>query len=406
MSTPSIRALAAISWLAVSALPQQSAWTATPVAGTANTVVVVAYARGFDHDPPTCRGLARVLVGARLAAARAAVDAANTGAQVYGDLALAFGEVSPADAGAFAAALLGDARSLPDAELEQVLARAALVADDAAWLYPGQVLETRLRAALLRGPAAAAPAGDAAALHAATVALVRTELGTALAMRGAWFGAPPASGSLPALPELPWPPAVALPAATPGGPLTLPSEVHPRLDWPWVGVAFVVPDGLDRPTLALALEVARLRAARRLPWRGPEAAARAPVVGWAWRDGAPLVTFCRLGWRGDAAAAQAELAGLLADLRDQPPTAAELATAAQALAGETAGAPGGLTSAGGDLVGRALAVELARHRGLAGVEWRNIPAAPVAAALAQVLVDERSAWLHLLPVARREPPRR
>jgi hypothetical protein len=405
----SIMTLAALTCLcaAVAAvpLPQQPSWSAEPVAGVANTVVVVAYARGFDHDPSAGRGLARVVVEARLAAANAAVAARHTGAQVYGDLAIAFGEVAPKDVAAFAAALLGDASAVPDAVLERMLARAALAADDAAWLYPGQVLETRLRAALLHGPAATAPFGDALALHAATVAAVRAELRTPIAMRGTWFGAEPVPAALPALPELPWPPPVVeSPAAV--GPLTLPSEAHARLDGPHVGVAFALPAGLDRPTLALAIEVARQRAARRLPLRGSEAAARAPVVGWAWRDGAPLVLFCRRGGRGDAAAAQAELAELLADLRRQPPTAAELAAAAQALAGETAPPSPANAQQAGDLVGRSLAVVLARHRGLAAVEWRDIGAESVAAAFAQVLVDERSAWLHLLPVPRREPSRR
>lgn len=400
-----LAALTCLCAAAAAAPPQATSWSGEPVLGVGNTVVVVAYARGFDHDPPAGRGLARVLVEARLAAASDAVVARHTGAQVYGDLALAFGEVAPEDVAAFAAALLGDAAAVPDAVLERLLARAALAADDAAWLYPGQVLETRLRAALLQGPPAAAPAGDARALHGATVATVRAELGTPTAMRVSWFGAVPTGSALPDLPAVAWPsPVVATATAT--GPLTLPSEGHSRLDGPHVGVAFALPAGLDRPTLALAIEVARLRAARRLPLRGSEAAGRAPVVGWAWRDGAPLLLFCRRGRPGDAEAAQRELAELLADLRRQPPTAAEVAAAAQALAGETAPPTAATAQSTGDLVGRSLAVVLARHRGLFGVEWRNIPAESLAAVLAQVLVDERSAWLHLLPVPRREPPRR
>ena len=92
-------------------------------------------------------------------------------------------------------------------------------------------------------------------------------------------------------------PRAALPDQASGGARPAAHEVHPlrppagieqhphtRLDGPFAALAFAVGEGADLPALAVAVEVAKMRAARDLRLRGSEASARAPFVGWSWLD--------------------------------------------------------------------------------------------------------------------------
>jgi hypothetical protein len=113
--------------------------------------------------------------------------------------------------------------------------------------------------------------------------------------------------------------------------------------------AFRAPDTSQLPAFAVAVEVARARAAKRFRFGGSELRAHAPFVAWSWPAGDSCVRFFRRGreprhlikgerFEADAAAEAAatwsELAAFLDDLRDRPPSADEVAQARQALLAE------------------------------------------------------------------------
>jgi hypothetical protein len=383
-------------------------WRVQESSDAAGCAVVVEFAHGFDHDPADCRGLARVLAEVRLAAARRAAPAVrDAGAVVYGDVALVFAAAArPADAAAFVAAALGGARELDDAAVTEAVAKTALAADDAAWLYPGTVLESLARRHLLLGAAARPSAGDAAVLHRLAVAEVRRHLAEPVAAAGWWFGRAP-TRDLPSLPAMAWPPprpAAATESAV-GDRAGLQSP-HSRIDGPYVAAACVVPADVSLPALALGMEVARSRAIRRLRLTGGEAMARAPAVAWTWREAPPLALFFRRGPDGgEPQRTRAQLDDLLADLRRNQPSENELAAARRVLAVETAGPAGTSSGApnqavGGDagmaMLGRALSGVLAARRGLADVDWSGIAGDQVAQAMAAVLAEPGVVWFELV----------
>lgn len=387
-----------------------AAWQFDAVPAARQTVVVLAWQHGFDDDADAQHGLARVLAECRLLRARLAVPAvSDAGVLVLKDVALTFAALpaKSAEVVAFATALLDEALELSDDSIARQLARAALLADDAEWLYPGLVFECRARALMFAGQPAGRPvAGSATALQACTVAQVRERLRRPVGVSGHVFGAP-VHGELPPLPAAaprspvdPAPPVAAEAAWT-----ALTSQVHSRVDGPFVAAAFRWPAGTSLADQALALEVARVRAARQLRLRGGEAMARSPLVGWSWRAGGSVVVFARRGHNGDAPEpAQRELQALLDDLRHRPPTARELTSAANGLAAETAMPPWSaeqqqlIASSSGALVGRALVAVLVRHRGLQGVDFGAATAAQVHAALRQGLPEQGALWLALVPV--------
>jgi len=395
------------------AAPSSSSWSFDAVPGATSTVLVVAWDHGYDDDADGECGLARVLADCRLTWARQAVpEAGDTGVLVLGDVTLAYASL-PAGApqlGAFAAALLDPAAGLTDDQIAVCLARAALGADDAAWFYPGSALESRARAALFAGQPAGRPvAGRAEDLQACTVARVRERLAAPVAVRGSLFGAP--AVALPPLPRVPSVPR-AVPVAVDASSGALNSK-HPRLDAPFVAAAFSVPVGVGRRDWAMALEVARVRVARQLRLRGGEALARAPVVGWSWRSDEPLALFTRRGFDGDdPGVARRELETLLEDLRTSPPNARELSSAAGGLAAEIAMPPWDpdlakvLAGASGALVGRGIAVTLARWRGLDGADFRAVSADELHAVVRRCFAAHRALWLVLEPAPNPVPPRR
>ena len=185
--------------LLLAALPiaaqQPFAWQ--PIAGATATAVGVLWSHGYDDDPRDRCGLAHVLTHCRLERARAAVPGvAVSGMQVGGDYALAFAVVDGADgvrAAGFLRSLLDDvggAAAPTDDQLALWIARIALAADDAEYLYPGTVLRARVRRAVGVGTRLdRAPAGDAAAIAALTPADVRRAMVAPVAARGAALGA-------------------------------------------------------------------------------------------------------------------------------------------------------------------------------------------------------------------------
>lgn len=393
------------------AAPNPAPWRFDDVPGATATVVVLAFEHGFESDGDGECGLARVVAECRLRRVRVATSASDTGVLVLGDLTLLFGALPAGSASLsdFVGAALDRGAALSDDEIAVCIAQAALVADDAAWLYPGQVLETRARQRLFGDQPAGRPAaGRAEALQACTVARVRERLAETVAVRGHLLGAR-VQTELPVLPDMAAPPRPVAEAVHGDGSMSV--APHSRVDGPFVAAAFALPSGVGRRDLVLALEVARVRAARQLRLRGGEALARAPLVGWSWRTDEPLVILQRRGFDGDdPGPAQQELARFLDELRAAPPNERELRSAIGGLVAEIAMPPWDpalakvLAGAPGALVGRALTVVLARRRGLDAVDFRGATAAEVHRAMQRVFAAEGSVWLALEPAPAVGPP--
>lgn len=356
--------------------PNPPGWRLETVPQADATVFALCWQHGLDDDDASECGLAAAVGEYRLLRARRAVPGGTaSGVRTVGDATIVYvlvPAVRVRDGLAFVRALLGDADG--DDDLAAVaLARAALAADDADWLYPGSVLEGRARRALLTGGAARGVQGAAARLLEVTPARLRERSCSPVPVRGLVLGA--VSDALRAevaelaLPSVP--PAVArrgavgADAVVAAPPEEVEPSVHARLDGPFAALAFAVAADVDREALAVGIEVARMRGARELPLRGPEVRARAPLVAWSWLDGDPLVQCCRRGANGDEPArAFAELDALVEDLRTRAPSAEECDIARRTLRWELGLVPLPPATDGAALPGRALALLLADRRGV------------------------------------------
>ena len=402
-------------------------WSEVP--GASATAVAVLWHHGLDDDEPKQVGACRVLAECRLERARAAVPAvAASGMQVCSDATIVFASgpsSASAHLAAFLAALLDDTLPMEDDELALWIARAALAADTAEFLDPGPVLQTRLRLRLCRGTNAARPvAGSAPAMAALTPAQVRQLLVVPVAIRLGVLGAVP-SDLRRAVEGLP---ASVAPARKPERPAdaaaavanAIEYETHTRVDSPFVAVGFRAPRSDQLPAFALGIEVARART-RRLPLRFGQAMGRAPIVGWSWLHGDPVVVFCRRGadfvqlrpgerveadMETERDATIAELETILQNLRREPPTARELADALGALQLELALLPpspdrqSAAAANGAALPGRLQVLLLGACRGIDRTALAAATPAAVHAVLASVLDPAGACWHGLMPVAR------
>ena len=396
-----------------------------PVADAAAATVGVLFAQGFDDDPEDRAGLAAVLAAARLAQGRrAAGELLASGAKVGADYAIVFAVVGPEQRGAAAAfvrALFDDGAGLDDDALELAIARAALAADDAEHLYPGDVLRTRARRRLGGGePFARPPAGHAPACSALTPAEVRSALAVRAPARVAALGAV----------EPAWARALAAASAAavrcpPRGQAActarwrqraMTEDLSERADSPYVAAAVAAPGGDERAIFAVAAEVARARAFRQLPLRGRELFARAPFLKWSWLEADPIAVFFRRGAdpvqvlpgeRGRAtvadelAATRGELESLLDDLRRRAPTQGELEAARRALRGRLLlPVPGGEAAWAGEPAtypGRVQVLLLRAHHGVDVARTEAVTGAQVQATLAAALAEERVSWHAVVP---------
>lgn len=423
------RRLGALAFVCTGQLAAQASdevmWCEVPGANT--TAVAVLWQHGLDDDEPSQVGACRVLAECRLERARAAVPAiSDSGLQVCGDATIVFacGSASAsAQLAAFVQALLDDTLPVGDDQLSLWIARAALAADDAEHLFPGPVLQTRLRLRLCRGTSAARPvAGSSPAMAALTPAQVRELLQVPVAVRLGVLGAIP--------PELrrgvsaPARPAAQRPVRALDAVVAVENvveyETHSRVDSPFVAVGFRAPRGDQLPAFALGIEVARART-RRLPMRAGQARGRAPIVGWSWLHGDPIVVFCRRGadfvqlrpgerveadMEEERDATATELEAILANLRREPPTARELADARGALQLELALVPlsrGRQSAAAANaaaLPGRLQVLMLGACRGIDNTALAAATPAAVHAVLASVLDPAGACWHGLMPVAR------
>lgn len=378
---------------------------------------------GFAWEPSSSAnrpGVARLLAECRLVRARAAAPSVrNCVVHVDADRSCVVGVVEAADvAGAsfFLAALLDDTAPLSDDTIATLAARVALAADDAATLYPGDVLAARAASAF---GIATQTEVERLGLLDIPPASVRELLLAPINLHGVGVGS--VSESMRQMARgLAWPPpspewSGAGVAAE--GPRTegLGSELHARSDAPWVMAAFAAPLAVPKPALAVALEVARARAVRAMRSRGAEAGARAPFVAWSWLDGDRLVRFHRRAMdpmqrlpgereQGDAAfaaaTARAELERLLTDLRTNAPSAAECDAARERLLAEHGLELRSRHPVAELLPGIAVVELLRSHRGIDRAALASVTPAEAHAALVAVLVADRACWHELLPLPR------
>lgn len=358
--------------------------------------------------------IARALAAVRCARAQAAAPQLAVSVHVDDEVTAVAAAGKRADASALAGFAAAFA-SVPggDDELARAIAAAALAMDDARHVLPGGELAAAARAAL--APVGQVPAGPTALLALTPAALRqlaaaprRTLTGCAgdagidvleLARSGQRVDLPSRLAAASAAPAAPVPAADSAIAAA----------VHRRVDQPFVAAAFAVPADLDRAALAVALTVARDRAARRWQLRGSELRAGTPFVDWSWLRGDRVVAFHRRGLApirvrpgepaADVAAERdataAELREFLDDLR-RPVAETEVA-AARAQAAAELGCQ--VRADASDPATVALGLRQALLRRVRGVDDGAIAAvAPAAAtaALARLLAGPQC-WQALLP---------
>lgn len=354
--------------------------------------------------------VARVLAAVRCARARAAAPQVAVSVHVDDQVTAVAVACRRADADALAV-FLAAFTAVPgsDDEIALAIAAAALACDDDRHLLPGGELAAAARAALC--PDGPAPIGSEA-LSALTPARMRD---LAKSTRRALAGV---AGDVPsAVRELAATDANALTVARRSDPAVavgddrIVGRVHRRVDQPFVAAAFAVPADLDRATLAVAVAVARDRAARRWQLRGSELRAGTPFVDWSWLRGDGIVTFHRRGVApvrlrpGEPAADVAaerdatagELRGLLADLR-RPVEDREL-LAARAQAAAELGCQ--LRPDGPDPAMVALCLRQALLRAARGCDAAHVAAVSTAAATTAIarLLEGPRRWSALLPTS-------
>ena len=351
--------------------------------------------------------VAYVLAAVRMARGKAAAPKAQASLHVDDACTcVAAAATDPEQLAAFVAAC--DELPGSDDDLALAIAAAALQADDERHFVPGGAHAAAARASLW--PASPAPA-DAAALAALTPSSLRNL--AAIARRTAATGNRAVGAAL--MTALAARQRLDLSAAAaPAGPAAgagdeLASEPHPRVDQPFVALACAVPADLDRAALAVALAIARERAAVLWPLRGSELRARTPYIGWSWLHDERVVTFHRRGFApiavrpgersADAAAERdataAEIRALLAVLQ-RPFTAGELATARDRAAAEL-GLRLDPDAADPATAALALRQQMVRHRhGIDDSALARVDAAAATAALQRLLAAPRR-WHALMP---------
>ncbi|MBL8755758.1 MAG: hypothetical protein JNK15_20850 [Planctomycetes bacterium] len=395
-----------------------------PVDTAPTLAVAMVWQHGLDDDGATQPGLCRVLLQCRLRRVRAAVpELLASGGDVDASTSLLWAvcDRSAAEAALrFLQVAADDSAAIAADEFAMARARASLVADDEAFVLPGPMLQASAGREWFPG-APLATRGDGrepAAILGYSLADVQAALLRERPRRVGALGACAATfvraataferGDLPG----PWPSARV--SAGPPVATAEPPREHARLDGPVV--AWLRPvDGVERAPLAVAVQIARARADRRWKPRAAEGAARLPFVGWDWLRDEPFVAVHRRGFdqrrllpgeraadvAAEVAATRAEIEALLADLRQAPVRADELAAAVAALA-RTFGHEGAAVAAGEP---RAAAVWLAARmravvRGIEPAGIQAVTAAAAEATLRTAVASGAGSWHVLIPRSR------
>ncbi len=403
---------------AFATLPSGHELAVAVVKGQGADALAVAWPHPTASRPEARRGLAHA---AALFRARAADLVLPPGAMTsfeVGEDATVFAVVLDGEALRLAprwiGALAAAAAAVPAAAdgLAVALARAALAADDAEWLYPGEIFASAARRAFgfasLRGSAAELqnlpPATFAAALASPPAAPLRVAIvggGTsrdavaealaAIAVATVAAGQESVAASAPNA-------AVVLPA-----PEWLP---HPRVDAAYCAAAVAAP----RADIRFALGIAVLRGRADSQFgdnRGRESLARAPFVQFDGLQGDPIVLFCRRSRGALVDSARGEITSLLDGMLTVPPSGEELRRAQSLLLAEWAVPPWSpvqaqlLAEVPPAMRARATALCWLRLRSLDGVVTAAITQATpetVHAAVAPCLAPARRWWTGLVPL--------
>lgn len=390
-----------------------------PVPGSGSQAFALLMPVGFDHDPLGAAGLAEAAALCLLAQAAPELPPGATARHSVQGTCTLFQctvDAAHADAGLrWCALLLRSLQDDPD-RMAMALAQAALLADNAEEVFPGPMLQSRLRRALWSGtPLGRWQSGKASELQAVDqqrlrefVAQTRGPERALLVSIGGADRAMLRRGMevLAAVPKRGVPPQPVLRQATAdAGEAT----TNWRTGGAFIAVALRAPLQGDAHLLpfALGIEVLRLRALRAFQeHRGGEAGAGAPFVLYDLLAGDPLAVVCRRGKNGiPAEGPRGEIEELLEHLRRVPPGARELEAARTALQGELMVPPfpgdflQAMVAAPSIMATRARAWALLAHRGLLGRVHEELPAsaAAVATALGNALLPENLVWHAILP---------
>jgi hypothetical protein len=393
-----------------------------PIDAAPLCAVAMVWRHGLDDDTTTRPGLCRLLLQVRLRRARAAApDVLASGGDVDATTSLCWAvcdRSATAAALRFLQALADDTRQPTDDEFALARARAALLADDEAFVLPGPMLQAALRRQGLPVPAPACGlSSEPDAILAASQAEVWAALQQERPRRTAALGAFAANFASVAAacdrgPAEPWGAAA---GPGPGPDRAEPAFVeHARLDGPVVARACPLGPAARAP-VAIAVQIARARAERRWRPRAAEGAARLPFVGWDWLHDDPYVVLHRRGFDqrrllpgeraadvgAEVAATKGEIESLLADLQQGPVRDDEVAVARTALA-RTLGHEGGAVAAGDS---RGAAVWLAARlravvRGIEPSRLAAVTRTDAQAALLAIAAPPTSSWHVLVPRAR------
>lgn len=305
----------------------------TEVPTSAHVAVVLGFGVGVEHDPAATPGLTRAAADAlRLHFEQPDLAPLRLGVRVARRTTFVTCVVETAQLDRLQPLLqqmVEGTLGLEDDVLQRAIARTRLRADDETTVLPGPILAARARAQLLAGTPGARPdAGSPDALDAVDPAALRRWLGGAFtsdraflvavggvneADSAALFAGWRWQGEAERIEDLaPVTAAAAQPAAA--------HTEHHLVDAPFVTAALPVPSWGEPRFLEswIVLDAIRARAARVfLRYRGGEAQARFPFVGFDDLDAPPLMLINRRGeTKNDIDQVMAEVRGLLADLRE------------------------------------------------------------------------------------------
>ncbi len=293
--------------------------------------MVLGWPVGGLHDPEGRTGLAQAMAAFLQLCQRDLEAQARFAVQASDRFTLLWATVPAEDLQArldFLARLLAGRIPLTDDLFALALARARLRADDKTHRYPGPALHNKARQCLYSGDARGRQVdGVPAEIAGITREELRTRYQERYGSRGAvlatvgGFAAAELEARLRrhlAAPTGADPPALRPAVPAPAGEGVVRSEIHPRVDGPYVTVAFPAPEP-SKPSAAYLVAAGALRHQAQA-WfgqqRGRESFAGFPFVRYEWREADPLLMINRRGPDGGRAEdVRREISGFLASVR-------------------------------------------------------------------------------------------
>jgi hypothetical protein len=397
-------------------LPSGCTLYAVPVRGAAVHCVSIALPIGWTQDPPERTGMAQVLGWFLHFAQRERPPAERFAVDVGPHCTVLSLEADAAGlerALALAAGLLAGRLEVDADTLALAVARAQLLADDHAWLYPGSVLEQLAWRAVHRGtPLGRQGMGIAGDLEGLGAVELKERYQGGYTSRGAVVvvigkAAVEAVGqALPAFAAL-RPGRLPAPSAVDAAPPPPARIVHARSAGPYVALALPAPAPAEPgfPAFALAMTMCRTAALRAFAPLDREGLARTPPVAYRYWQDDPVVRIHRRGRDGAAAALpRRDIEDLIAQLERTAGTPAALETARVEVCNTLAWPPYRNAAPSYLAVrGRFLATSLALGwpRDLEA-RVQRMGAAEVGQVLASAFHSDRARWLVLHPAPGRQ----